>query len=335
MDRFVVVGMRYQKPSAVNDVIKQFKEGNPVQLILRGEPNNHASKGTAVAVHYSVSATSSIRVGYIREKDLQDALSYINKHVRILSYTPNYWVVEILHDTTTPNNSSISCNTASCSKPLNTNKVPTKEDLVTADAEAGQFIINPKLYTCSKFSHNESNKMNTNNIRDSFFREVKNVAIDIQTGKFGVLSNEGLSVYTGEGISVNPITELGVKIPAFALRVAVKDLKEGDIVISGNESSFFKCLTESGYEVVNLSGEVKQVGSVTNMFFGKNSVLAVKNMFGEGTNPLMMALLMGDGKLGEGDNKNLMLAMAMSGGMGGCDAGGGMNPLMMMMLLGK
>ncbi len=309
LNKLIMVGMRFQNPSAVSAAKTCFVKNKELGVRLVPEQNTSGVDGRAIAVY-----NRGYRIGYIRNKDvhytLEEVLNCYSFSVTMLY--ENYWVIKA---------EPILARPCGCHSTLLTGDFNPSHSPVTVNT--------PQINTQKEPKRNVST-----NMRDSFFREVKNVAIDIQSGKFGVVSNEGISVYAEGGISVNPIAELGVKIPAFALRVAIKDLKEGDIVINGNESSFFKGLTENGYEVVNLSGEVKQVGSVTNMFFGKNSVLAVKNMFGEGTNPMMMTLLMGDGGFGTGDNKKLMLAMAMSGGFGGGDAGG-INPLMMMLMLDK
>jgi len=219
----------------------------------------------------------------------------------------------------------------------------TKAEWQKTCSEKYTISSDPKANPCGeielpKNTVKDENKMfNTNSMRDSFFREVKNVAIDIQSGKFGVVTTDGISVYDAAngGVSVNPITDFGVKVPAFAMRVAITDLKAGDIIVGGSEPSFFvELLKEGGYVVTTMSGERRTVGSVTNMFFGKNTVLAVKNMFGEGVNPMMMALMMGDDKKGEGFDMKTFALMSMMGqnaGNGGMDS----NMLMMMMMMGK
>lgn len=197
----------------------------------------------------------------------------------------------------------------------------------------------------NKVQNKVENKMsfNTANLKDSFFRELKNIAFDLQSGKLGVITKDGISVYSGDGVSVNPITDMGFTIPAFAMRVAVGDLKEGDILITNGDPVFFKEFIKdkdgkntSGYKTVSLNGTVQEVGNVTNLFFGKNSVLAVKNVFGEGNsdgmNPMMMLAL--TGALGDGNSKiDPIMLMAMSGGFGG--SSGSMNPMMLALLLAK
>lgn len=308
MQKLIMVGMRFQDPVDVSRAAANFKtskEGIPV--VLRIEDNPNGIDGKALAVYHN-----NKRVGFIRNKDLEQAFKtyYQNEYIATTMCT-NYWIIEAVKlsyaDLKTKYDSGY---TAS--------PVPTNAKQVSNPCSEIQ--LNPNIET----------KMNiSSNMRDSFFREVKNVAIDFQSGKFGVISSDGISVYAEGGVSVNPITEFGIKVPAFAMRIAVADLKEGDIIINGNESSFFKGLTENGYEVVSLNGEVKQVGNVANLFFGKNSVLAVKNMFSGagGMNPMMMALMLGDGK--DFDMKTFAMMSMMGGGQ--MDN----NMLMMMALMGK
>lgn len=282
MNKLIAVGMRYQSIGAVKEAIDTYKRTKHLCVQLGIEDNSSGVNGKAVAVFHK-----GKRVAFIRNKDLEILLQ--NKYDlgdtwEVSSICENYWIITKVNcRVENPCNEISANNSATCSikftEEINTQKEP---------------------------------KMNVSNMRDSFFREMKNVAIDFQSGKMGVTSAEGLSVYVDGGVSVNPITDFGIKIPAFAMRTAVTDLKEGDIVVNGNDFSFFKALTENGYEVVSLNGEVKQVGNVANLFFGKNSVLAVKNMFnGSSMNPMMMAMMLGDGK--EFDMKTFAL-MSMMGG---------------------
>jgi hypothetical protein len=299
MDKLIAVGMRYCKDSGA------LVDGAKVKTVtLQTEKNSNGVEGYAVKVLYK-----DKHVAYIRNKDLPELFktspklldtSLVCYGYQITQSYTNYLVL------TKSNNNFSEC------------KVSDMESL-RKDSMAALYANRPlasQINTPAYPSSTKEPKMNiSTNMRDAFFREVKNVAIDIQSGKFGVTSTEGISVYVDGGVSVNPITDFGIKIPAYAMRVAVKDLKEGDIVINGNDTSFFKKATDNGYEVVALNGEVKQVGNVSNLFFGKNSVLAVKNVFGEGTNPMMMAMLFSEGK--DFDMKTFALMSMMGGGFDG------------------
>ncbi len=194
-----------------------------------------------------------------------------------------------------------------------------------------------KIYGANQTEKNKMN-FNTNSMRNSFFREVNNVAMDMQTGKLGVVTAEGIIIATDDGVSVNPITEMGFKIPAFAMRVPVAELAKGDIIIGAGEPVFFMEGSKVGYMTVSTSGVIQETGSVANMFFGKNTVMAVKNMFGssegkEGSmNPMFMLAMMGDDAKGSNFGfKEMMMMQMMSGGKGM----GEMNPMFMMMLMSK
>lgn len=332
MEKLIVVGMRYCETALVKDIERLVSKGMSVNVSLRVEDNINGVTGKALAVMYS-----NTRVGYIRNADLPTALSEYKGYLyTIRKCQANYWILD--------------CTLANIG-----GFVGVPEDIKALYGTQGSIsaaTIDLKLLqTCTVFNTNplgstqvnstkdEKKMINTNSMRDSFFREVKNVAIDIQSGKFGVITNEGISVFdfvTG-GVSVNPITDFGVKVPAFAMRVAVTDLKAGDIIVGGSEPTFFVELLKegAGYEVVTMNGEHKVIGAVSNMFFGKNTVLAVKNMFGEGMNPMMMALMMGDDKKGEGFDMKTFAMMSMMGGTSGNTGGMDSNMLMMMMLMNK
>lgn len=310
-DKLIAVGMRFrskQDQEYLKSFIPQINDPGSMkpEVEIKHEFNNNGVNGTAYGVYIK-----GVHVAYIRNQDIpqydaaasQIPKGYADKYC-ITKYTPNYLILQ-----------RVSTN-------FNCGFIPKAKVKLNNEEVATQKYVQDQLN-----KHSEKQMNIQSNMRDSFFREVKNVAIDVQSGKFGVQSQEGISVYIDGGVSVNPIVDFGVKVPAFAMRVAVESLEEGDIIINGQETSFFKGKTTSGYEVVTLAGEVKQVGQVTNLFFGKNTVLAIKNMFGENTNPMMMAMMMGDGK--EFDMKTF----AMMSMMGGKQLD--QNMLMMMMFMNK
>lgn len=323
--KLIATGMRFLAREAQDAVkaVGNFINRNDSHYWVKLEVESN--KGVVDGMGVRVVLTSPINqvsthVAYIRNADLRMLFnSFVNNPLRpgtviggmfITSVRQNYLIIE---------------------------GIPVRSGDYVSDITNSSYVAVNKddyaitTYASTSTSSIETKKestMNTNSIRDSLFREVKNIAIDFQSGKFGVKGSDGISVYDNGTVVVNPLTDLGMSIPAFAMRIAISDLKEGDIVISGNDSSFFKSKTEAGYEVVTLSGEVKQIGSVSNLFFGKNTVLAVKNMFGEssGMNPMMLALMMGDDK--KMDTKTLMLMSMMQGSEG-------MNPMMMALLMAK
>lgn len=316
MEKLIVVGMRYQNTTAVDYIVKAVKKSEKVPVTLVVESGG-ILYGKSLAVYYG-----SSRVGFIRNADLPEAFeSCLNYGYIVRSCQANYWILE---------GRQLYAKPPSYQQDYNIEKIQHEYPNALSNQVYTPQELKDKQHPINS-TKDEKKMINTNSMRDSFFREVKNVAIDIQSGKFGVVTPEGISVFDNGGISVNPIADFGVKVPAFAMRVPVADLKAGDIIVGGSEPTFFVGLIkEGGYEVVNMSGEHKVIGTVSNMFFGKNSVLAVKNMFGEGTNPMMMAMMMGDSK--EGFDMKTFALMNMMGGSANKE-GGGMDQNMLMMML--
>jgi hypothetical protein len=294
-DKLIVVGMRYQ-PEAQN-FLRSISPKYPVS-IWRESSGNGTTNEVTYAVTAFIEGGSSIRLGYIRNIDipLLDRPSYLNVY-EITSIRTNYLTLKL-----SDNMSSDSMSSDNAWDVPKYDEIPDKKET----------------------------KMNTNSMRDSFFREVKNAVLDITTGSFGIVTADGISVYKDGAVSVNPLVDMGVKVPAFAMRVDVATLTEGDIILNGNTTYFYKGKTETGYEIVAMNGEVKQVGAVTNLFFGKNTVLAIKNMMaGTGMNPLIMAMMMGDTE-GKGFNMKTFALMSM---LGAKSENGGMDSNMLMMML--
>lgn len=349
--KLIVVGMRYQKDYYRGLITAGSK------VLLVPEPTNSVNPN-ALSVY---SESKETKIGFIRDADLHMAKNVLKCYAgqgeklytaTVQSVYTNYIVIHVdegnfIHKYRSPYEESDSLYVSTPSSRysgvahpsigINNSGISVNTTTTTAN------IINT-LNGNTQQSNKETNmNFNTNSIKDSFFREVKNVAFDITTGKLGVTSKDGISVYSKDGVSVNPITDMGVTLPAFAMRVPVADLKEGDILIGNGEPVFFKEFfvdskeQTTGYKTVSLNGVVQEVGVVTNMFFGKNTVLAVKNMFGETTsgdmNPMMMLAM--SGMLGGDSNSKIdpvVLMMMMSGGMGGSNT---MNPMMMALMLSK
>ena len=178
-------------------------------------------------------------------------------------------------------------------------------------------------------------KLNTNNLKNMFFREINNVAIDMMTGSLGFVKDGNVNTFANGAVNVNPITDMAVTIPAFAMLTKITDLKQGDIVVFGDALGFFVSSNEAQVVVVGANGNTVTITPTNNLLFGgAGSVMAVRNMFGNmssgdanGMNPMLAFALMGDG--GEkGDMLKTMMFMQMMGG----GNMGGMNPLMLLAL---
>lgn len=361
--KLIMVGMRYHDPTSSDDLLSEFKKGKTVIVKLLEEDNPNGFHGKALVVLHP---HSNKKIGYIRNTELEDNLFNYRSGVttaKVTSMYPNYWLLSGIKNSSlgeTLNMQSITgrltSNIAMIPTPMPTtttshqSSVSNNITIDNANLLSVPYYGTGSLSTIGKDHTYKPNTIKENtmigNMKNSLFREIKNVAIDVQSGKFGIKTADGIAVYTDKGISVNPITEMGFNVPAFAIRVEVSTLKTGDILVVGDEVVFFKASSkeDGGYEVISPIGETRKVTQVTNMFFGKNTVLAIPNMFGGasaegfgGMNPMMMAMMLGDNKgltVGSGgfDMKTFML-LSMMGNKDNKDMGG-MNPMMMALMLG-
>lgn len=347
----IVVGMRYNPWYARSGI----KHGAKLYLVL--EPEN-AANNKAIAVHYIsigtyIEFTKDTRIGYIRDLDLgKVARSLFYKGVHTCYYEvdrvcPNY--LRIIKQGQHGKTIAASINVPNLDNLADITEETynrTSNRIINEMRPEGTFQYTNRcsevpLPKQSKLNQgNKMNSMNSNSMMQSMFRKLDNVALDMQTGKLGVKTPTGIVVATDDGVSVNPITEMGFTIPAFAMRVPVDQLKKGDILIGAGQPSFFREGSKVGYLTTTLDGVFQETGIVSNMLFGKNTVLAVKNLFGDGDqeggiNPMMMTAFMGDDK-GDGsgfDFKKMMMMQMMMGQSGG--GANGMNPMLMAMMFGK
>ncbi len=368
MQELIVVGMRFSPAYAESKVTI----GDTLKLVL--EPTNKTNKN-AVAVYYVSNAILLPRkIGYIRDADLHkvdktklqdwpDSSQYgifavdriCTNYLRIVEQV----VVktnpckdidfglkgEFIFADTEKNANKHFCDTSDGPMTYAEHDIMVQnydKEIIDriARKQADDQLKNFNTYQKPK---EEKKMINTNAMRDSFFKEVKNVAMDMQTGKLGVVTRDGIITATDDGVSVNPITEMGFNIPAFAMRVPVEQLVKGDIIIGSGDPVFFVEGSKVGYMTITTNGVIQETGSVANMFFGKNTVMAVKNMFGGGgdtaggMNPMMLMAMMGDEKEGAGGfdfKKMMVLQMCMGGGQSGGGMGQ-MNPMVLAMMMGK
>lgn len=319
-DKLIVVGMRFI--SKAHQTIEKMKLGADVSL--HSDKSEDGVDGWCWKVKHQGDL-----IGYIRNQDIpllppaEDVSQIYGYEVKVSRQ--NYLVLERdqIIARLVPRKTTADAPVSS------TFNGSLQGQIFTAKIDPSQLIDTSRLIT----NKAKEPGMNTQSLKNQIFREVKNVVLDIQTGALGFQNTEGIATYRDGTVSVNPLVDFAIKVPAFAMRVAVKDLVAGDIILQGDQASFFHQHTEQGYEVVGLSGEIKQVGNVTNMFFGANTVLAVKNMFGSGgMNPMMMAMMMGEEK--EGFDMKTFALMSMMGNQTG-DQGNMQQMMLMAMLMNK
>lgn len=154
------------------------------------------------------------------------------------------------------------------------------------------------------------------NLRNSLFSMRKDVVLDIQSGAMGVKvkneEGEAIVTLTDGKLVHNPIKQFGLPVPGIALRTQVADLRDGDILVMPDGGySFVLGKGEGqnpGLNIINAkSGRTMDFNPPQNTLLGNAGVLAIRNVFNFGGN---------------------------GGGEGGGLFGGGMNPLMLMLLLG-
>lgn len=186
----------------------------------------------------------------------------------------------------------------------------------------------------------------------SMIQPIENVSYDLQTGLTGIKTKSGIVTLEGEELSKNPMDFFGMDIPAFAMLTPVADVKAGDIIVSeGKAYGFIIEITETGsLKTINIQGHVSRfVPTKVNMLGIQKGVTVVKsftNLFGGSTDGkgamdmnslMMMSMLSGGGKDGDKSSKmeSILPMLMLSGGLGGSgSATGGMNPLMLMMMMG-
>lgn len=184
----------------------------------------------------------------------------------------------------------------------------------------------------------------------AMIQPIENVSYDLQSGLTGIKMASGIvTLSTGDDgqpeLSKNPLDFFGMSIPAFAMLTPVDQVRPGDILVSeGKAYGFIIEITETGsLKTLNVQGHVSRfVPTKVNMMGISKGVTIVKsftNMFGNGDSKagggldmnslMMMSMMSGD----KSKMEDMLPMLMLTGGLGGGNAGG-MNPLMLMMLMG-
>jgi len=187
------------------------------------------------------------------------------------------------------------------------------------------------------------------------FRRVDNAVWDLQTGKIGIQTADGIvTLETSQpvdgadveySISINIMDDFGMAIPAFAQSTPIESINNGDLIYSTSKvlgyvikktGSSFRVLKLDGQQTTWTPPKVTMIG-----LSDSSGVLILRSLFntipgGEtgmaGLQGMLMPLMM----LG-GDNLDLesilpMILMSQNGMMGGTSGGNG-NMLQTMMLM--
>jgi hypothetical protein len=182
------------------------------------------------------------------------------------------------------------------------------------------------------------------------FRRVDNVVWDLMTGKVGVkTSGDEIATFDGEGedaqIVVNPFSDFGVPLPAFAQNTPVDQIKVGDLIYSARKvmgwvikvpdegKVTFKLLRQDGTRGEWRPPKVQSLG----LDLGGAMVLRslVNTLPGGdlgGLQGMLLPMMMMGGDGDDTMEKMLpIMLMSQTGAMGDAGGMGGMLPMMMMM----
>jgi len=183
------------------------------------------------------------------------------------------------------------------------------------------------------------------------FAQVDGVVWDLMSNTTGIKRDDGIYTLANDGsIELNPMDAMSMAIPAFSQLTPVDQVKRGDVLMnSGKPSGWItevkapkdkpvslKALSFQGHETVFRPKAVKMLGM--------NGVTVVRSPLNfsatqSGEQPatggfdmasMLPLLLLGD-KGGKGIDTKTILMMSMMGGGAGL---GGMNPMMLALLMG-
>ena len=207
----------------------------------------------------------------------------------------------------------------------------------------------------------------------NLFAQVDNVKYDLATGQTGIVTDGGLVTLGSDGaLDQNPMDFFSLELPAFAMLTPAKDIKRGDIIVSGGKAYGFilepglkpaarttrakqavetdpeakaEEITKGELQTINVQGHVSRFRPKRVTMMGVSDGLLVvrsfNNLFGApGTNQaaqnpiqaMLPLMLMSKGNGSVGIADKLPLLMMMGGMSGGQNMMS--NPLMMMALLG-
>lgn len=191
------------------------------------------------------------------------------------------------------------------------------------------------------------------------FSQVDGVVWDLMTNTTGIKRDDGIYTLANDGsIELNPLDAMSMAIPAFSQLTPVDQVKRGDVLLTGGKASGWitevkrtkpedeenpkdagpskvslKALSFQGHETVFRPKAVKMLG-MNGVTVVRSPLNFNSNESGEQTtsgfdfNSMLPLLLLGD-KGGSGIDAKTIAMMSLMG-----QGGGGMNPMMLALLLG-
>lgn len=193
------------------------------------------------------------------------------------------------------------------------------------------------------------NQFNLSRLTDTMFRRVDGVVWDVMSGKIGIVTDEGIATLEGIGddatVNINMMDEFGVAIPAYAQSTQQADVKEGDIIVTGNKISWVieRNVTDSGvrYKTMKPSGDtgswVPPKKSIMGMDTGVMVLHPLMNFVGstnsgglQGMQQMLMTMAMMGGDNASAASFDRIMPMMLMSGM---TQGGTQNSMQMMLMM--
>lgn len=174
---------------------------------------------------------------------------------------------------------------------------------------------------------------NTSALMNNFFRKVDNAVWDLQTGRLGFVSQDGIHTLSGEGedasVELNIIQQFGIPLPAFARSTPIEGVKIGDM-IHGNVKGWVVAIKNdaegnvNSFKIMKISGEITPWKPPHIKMLGLDSgVMVVTSLInlapgGQGglanlQSSLLPLMMLGGGNV---DLDSLMPLLLVSGGFG-------------------
>lgn len=184
-----------------------------------------------------------------------------------------------------------------------------------------------------------------------FFRKVEDAVWDMTTGSIGIKQGDSVFTMTGKDandaqVSEDMLAMFSLPVPAFAQPLPLEQINFGDIIY-GDKGALGWVIkkTAKTVAVMNKQGVTSTITPRKVAMFGANgnTMMVLRSLvamsggtteaFG-GIQQSMLPMLMLMGDKADGDLLSTMLMMQFMGGQPGANAAA-MNPMMMMLMLGK
>jgi hypothetical protein len=184
--------------------------------------------------------------------------------------------------------------------------------------------------------------MNMKKFTDRFFRQVDGVVWDMMTGRVGFATDEGIcSIDLGSAdetkakapdaqVTINPMDDFGISIPAFAQSIPAEQINLGDMIYSSSTKKVLGWVIEknakTGFRLMRQDGTSSSWKPAKIQMLGFDSGVMVLRS---------LSNMLPGGSAGLGQMQGMLMPMLMSGMLDGEEGGmSEMIPVMLMSQLG-